>query len=200
MKDKFLELWLFIIFLLFSEDHIQNKWTNVRDTFVKTLKTKPGKPRRKYLLYEQLKFLTKIIPEEDLTDYNQDDLHSTFTKEEEKTERERTTKKRSKRSNDDYIPSKLKENEKPSKKLQYEVEIEDFTTKSEDEGSDIDLVEIDENEDPRIMNEDEAFFASLLPTIVKYDEDERLQFRIEVLGVMKRIKDNRKWNKNCEAD
>lgn len=51
---------------------------------------------------------------------------------------------------------------------------------------------MNENNDPRVMNEDEAFFASLLPTIVKYSEDERLEFRIEVLAVMKRINDKRR--------
>ena len=43
------------------------------------------------------------------------------------------------------------------------------------------------------MNEDEAFFASLLPTVVKYNEDERLEFRIEVLNVMKKLKEKRNW-------
>ncbi|XP_047540721.1 uncharacterized protein LOC125073748 [Vanessa atalanta] len=154
---------------------ILNKWTNIRDTFVKTLKTKMGRPRRKYLLYDHLKFLIKVTStDEDFSvGYNTEDS-STYMKVEIESPKETTSyRKRSKKS--DYIeeePKKIKDIEK----------------------TEVDYVEVDECNDPRIMNEDEAFFASLLPSVVKYSEDERLEFRIEVLAVMKRIKEKRKWS------
>lgn len=160
---------------MFSGELILNKWTNIRDTFVKTLKTKMGRPRRKYLLYEHLKFLIKVTStDEDFTvDFNTEDSSSYM-----KTERE--------------SPKESTSHRKKSRKSEY---YEEEAKKSKDsDKTEVDYVEVDECNDPRIMNEDEAFFASLLPSVVKYSEDERLEFRIEVLAVMKRIKEKRKWS------
>ncbi|CAG9569905.1 unnamed protein product [Danaus chrysippus] len=152
----------------FTGEHILNKWTNIRDTFVKSLKSKAGRPRRKYLLYDHLKFLIKVTAtEEDCTEYNNDESYIYMKPE--KLSPQEPSKKRSKKS--EYDEPKQKEYDK----------------------NDMDFVEVDECNDPRIMNEDEAFFASLLPSVVKYNEDERLEFRMEVLAIMKRIKDKRKW-------
>ncbi|CAG4962436.1 unnamed protein product [Colias eurytheme] len=119
-------------------EHVLCKWTNIRDTFMKSLKTRMGRPKKKYIFYEHLKFLLKMTGE----DYS----NSEFTAEEAQT----------------YMK--------------------------------VEKDKIEESNDPRIMNEDEAFFASLLPTVVKYSEDERLEFRIEVLSVMRKIKEKRKWS------
>ncbi|XP_045779752.1 uncharacterized protein LOC123877244 isoform X1 [Maniola jurtina] len=160
-------------------EQILNKWTNIRDTFVKTLKrSRMGRPRRKYLLYDHVKFLIKVTNTED--DFNVElstDDNSAYMKTERESPKEiptTSTRKRSRKSNySDEEPRRSKEYDKYEK-------MEDFA-------------EIDECNDPRIMNEDEAFFASLLPSVVKYSEDERLEFRIEVLAVMKRIKEKRNW-------
>ncbi|CAH2099091.1 unnamed protein product [Euphydryas editha] len=154
---------------------ILNKWTNIRDTFVKTLKTKMGRPRRKYLLYEHLKFLIKVTStDEDFTvDFNAEDSSSYMKIERESPKETTSHKKRSRKS--DYYEEEAKRSKDCDK-------------------TEVDYVEVDECNDPRIMNEDEAFFASLLPSVVKYSEDERLEFRIEVLAVMKRIKEKRKWS------
>ncbi|KPJ14681.1 hypothetical protein RR48_04507 [Papilio machaon] len=158
---------------------ILNKWTNIRDTFVKTLKTRMGKPKKKYLLHEHLKFLTKITPEEhsSLDLYNPDVPISYFKLEKEEKVKPSYSRKRNKQ---------LEECEMilPKKSSVF------------DASNDLDFVGVDESNDPRVMNEDEAFFASLLPTVVKYNEDERLEFRMEVLAVMKNIKDKRK----CSED
>ncbi|XP_013148789.1 PREDICTED: uncharacterized protein LOC106111310 [Papilio polytes] len=151
---------------------ILNKWTNIRDTFVKTLKTRMGKPKKKYLLYEHLKFLTKITPEEhyNLTNYDVE-VPMLFKLEEEKI-KPSYSRKRTKQVDENEMIS-------PKKSPVF------------DATNELDFVGVDETNDPRVMNEDEAFFASLLPTVVKYNEDERLEFRMEVLAVMKNIKDKR---------
>ncbi|KPI99593.1 hypothetical protein RR46_01282 [Papilio xuthus] len=158
---------------------ILNKWTNIRDTFVKTLKTRMGKPKKKYLLHEHLKFLTKITPEEhcNLDVYNSDVPISYFKIEKEEIVKPSYSRKRNKQQdeNEAILPKK---------------------SSVFDASNEIDFVGVDETNDPRVMNEDEAFFASLLPTVVKYNEDERLEFRMEVLAVMKNIKDKRK----CSED
>ncbi|XP_068624795.1 uncharacterized protein [Battus philenor] len=157
---------------------VLKKWTNIRDTFVKTLKTKMGKPKKKYLLYDHLKFLTKITPEvESNVDYNIDVPLSFFKidKEEKVCHSKRKFKE-------------IDESEETSTKKSI---VNDCDT-----SNDLEIQSIDESSDPRLMNEDEAFFASLLPTVVKYNEDERLEFRIEVLALMKNIKDRRKWSNN----
>lgn len=69
-----------------------------------------------------------------------------------------------------------------------------------EESPKMDFVEMVDSQDPRIMNEDEAFFASLLPTVVKYSEEERLEFRIDVLAVMKSINQKRRQRWTDDAD
>lgn len=179
-------------FILFSEEHIQSKWANVRDAFVRSLKTKTGRPKRKYILYDHLKFLTKVVPEDEGVDYVEDfTIPSSYIIEEivEKKAKKRTKKEE---SDDDYSANEDYCIRKRSRKQEY---TEETPSKSRDQ-TDTEFVAVDETQNSRIMNEDEAFFASLLPSVVKYSEDERLEFRIEVLGVMKRIKESRKWNKS----
>lgn len=131
-----------------------------------------GKPKKKYLLYEHLKFLTKITPEEhyNLTNYDVE-VPMLFKLEEEKI-KPSYSRKRTKQVDENEMIS-------PKKSPVF------------DATNELDFVGVDETNDPRVMNEDEAFFASLLPTVVKYNEDERLEFRMEVLAVMKNIKDKR---------
>ncbi|XP_050671788.1 uncharacterized protein LOC126970108 [Leptidea sinapis] len=150
-------------------EQVLYKWTNIRDTFMKSLKAKLGRPRRKYVFHKYLKFLI------DKSDDNIESGEETYCKVEKETPKE---KKRSK---------KTREIKKPK--------VFDCT-ESQDSGTDLlNINEIDEVSDPRLMNEDEAFFASLLPTIVKYNEDEKLEFRIEVLNVMRNIKEKKNWGK-----
>ncbi|XP_023952912.1 uncharacterized protein LOC112056681 [Bicyclus anynana] len=163
-------------------EQILNKWTNIRDTFVKTLKrSKMGRPRRKYLLYDHVKFLIKVTnTEEDFNVELSTDDNTAYNMKTESPKEVPTTSTR-----------------KRSKKME-KIEYSDEETKRNQEyeryeNMEADFAEIDECNDPRIMNEDEAFFASLLPSVVKYSEDERLEFRIEVLAIMKKIKEKRNW-------
>ncbi|CAB3233048.1 unnamed protein product [Arctia plantaginis] len=220
-------------------EHILNKWTNIRDTFVKSLKTKMGRPKRRYVLYEHLKFLTKINPEvcgiEQNELGNESNEEVPYLKQEteshlsELQETSYEPKKRSKRndvndteSNDFCVIENSYSQKRKSKRNDFDdLKLSEYcgsessyskkkksndttfgkkksknesTSKDDDSvNDDINFVEVDESDNPRLMNEDEAFFASLLPTVVRYSEDERLEFRIEVLGVMKKIKDKRKW-------
>ncbi|KAL0810134.1 hypothetical protein ABMA28_010929 [Loxostege sticticalis] len=150
-----------------TEEHIVNKWTNIRDTFVKTLRTKMGKTKRRYIYHDLLKFLISEVSGGH-KDYAEE-ANVSYMKEENASEEEVVQ------------PRKRRKKEAPPEPPKV------YDT------NDIDFVEVEES-DPRLMNEDEAFFASLLPTVVKYNEDERLEFRIEVLNVMKKLKDNRRWS------
>ena len=38
------------------------------------------------------------------------------------------------------------------------------------------------------FNEDRAFFDSLLPTLANFDEDQKWEFRVEMLQLIKRVK------------
>nr|XP_034836970.1 uncharacterized protein LOC117993294 isoform X3 [Maniola hyperantus] len=133
-------------------EQILNKWTNIRDTFVKTLKrSRMGRPRRKYLLYDHVKFLIKVInTEEDFNVELSTDDNSAYMKTERESPQEiptTSTRKRSKKLN--YCE------EEPKRSKEYD----------KYEKMEADFAEIDECNDPRIMNEDEAFFASLLPSV-----------------------------------
>ncbi|RVE53523.1 hypothetical protein evm_001893 [Chilo suppressalis] len=186
-------------------ENVLNKWTNIRDTFVKSLRPKMGKPRRKYILHDHLQFLLKG---QENVQYEEQEDEVTYLKEENASEEETVPRKRSKRiersdDDDSYTPNTSKiecsqSNKRRSKKKDsVDAGAATSNTKAEVSGNEIDFVEVTEinqgADHNRLMNEDEAFFASLLPTVVKYTEDERLEFRIEVLGIMKRIKEARKW-------
>ncbi|KAM3962916.1 uncharacterized protein ACR2FA_003013 [Aphomia sociella] len=183
---------------------ILNKWTNIRDTFVKSLKTKMGKPKRKYLLHQHLKFLTKVVTNDEDSLELADDASNSYLKQEEPEDEtvaeSISARKKSKLedSADDYIATESLNNthntRKRSKRVEYKEEDVFANTREFENNSALNFVEVEEVNDPRVMNEDEAFFASLLPTVVKYNEDERLEFRIQVLAVMKRLRDNKKWS------
>ncbi|PZC79218.1 hypothetical protein B5X24_HaOG216706 [Helicoverpa armigera] len=205
------------------------KWTNIRDTFLKSLKTKLGKPKKKYLLHDHLEFLVTLLPEERQRQINsepfmkqepetfsasadlQPETSTAFTISNVTSYREKGAKDSEYDSNEpDYSRKSNRVKRKAhrfvfvdgvkekdgeySKKKPRKSSVKDVNedVSVNDSFTDIDFVEVDNN-DPRIMNEDEAFFASLLPTVVKYNEDERLEFRIEVLGVMKKLKEKRNW-------
>ncbi|XP_045507477.1 uncharacterized protein LOC123703495 [Colias croceus] len=162
-------------------EHVLCKWTNIRDTFTKSLKTRMGRPKKKYIFYEHLKFLLKMTG----VDYSNSEFTAeeaqTYMKVEKDSPKESSSRKRSKKS-------VYNENASFKSTQSYDKSSREYYQ------SDNELIEIEESNDPRIMNEDEAFFASLLPTVVKYSEDERLEFRIEVLSVMRKIKEKRKWS------
>ncbi|KAL4712474.1 hypothetical protein ACJJTC_007490 [Scirpophaga incertulas] len=199
-----------------TSEHIMNKWTNIRDTFVKSLKH-TGKQRRQYILYSQLKFLVEnirpdLMPAENHSEQVTTQVQSSSQDEEldldrrlsrpyltqityEEPDRQSATKKRPNRYEGRYayspdrsspcnIPAQ-RNRKRPKKKI----------AQVEDKSKDNVFVEVNESPkrddslEPRLMNEDEAFFASLLPTVVRYDENERLEFRIEVLKIIKKIKD-----------
>ncbi|XP_072945820.1 uncharacterized protein [Epargyreus clarus] len=171
-------------------ENILNKWTNIRDTFVKTLKTKFGKPKRKYILYNQLEFLIKVVPDNSKSD---DADYSSTECADDPIILNPLPLKYEKDSEKETSPVTYNTRKRPKKRDSVEEIKEPKSKEYEYKSSDLDFVEVEEANDPRIMNEDEAFFASLLPSVVRYTEDERLEFRIEVLALMRRIKDNRKW-------
>lgn len=184
------------------------KWQNTRDTFMRTLRTgKNGKtPKRKYMYYEHIKFLTKVAPESCTIDYLDDDSVDSEPK---KPRRKRRNTDESETYNDDdskpfgyYIEtvdkkSNIFDNSSDnevyvSHKKKLKKEHSSNVLEIESSNNDLNYVEVDETNNPRLMNEDEAFFASLLPSVVKYNEDERLQFRIQVLNVMNRIREKQR--------
>lgn len=168
-------------------EQVLSKWTNLRDTFMRSLKKKIGKPKRKYIYFENLKFLLKVVDvvHVDNDTVSPDTENMTYFKLEDEEPKPPPRKEIKRNSYDDEYTT-VKKPRKTSKK--------DSMSNS---FKDIDFVECQETEkfnDPRIMNEDEAFFASLLPTVVKYNEEERLEFRIEVLALIKKIKQKRVYN------
>lgn len=153
-----------------SAEPILNKWTNIRDAFIKSVRHIAGRNRnKKYIFHNHLTFLIPEQTEESNWSINTDSHYSETEggSEDTPSHLEQRTKKR-------------KTNEEETKKV--------IMFKG-----DTSYTEIDEYHDPRVMNEDEAFFASLLPSIANYTEEERLEFRIGVLGLMKRIKHGAKW-------
>lgn len=170
-------------FHLISEEQVVTKWTNIKDTFYKSLKTKMGRPKRKYVLHHELKFLLKGTPQEDIAEEDKSEDYNGreefLVKEEDSSEEAEKTPHRTKRS------KKIKTYIKKGATTTEDVVENNYS------GLTNEFVTCDGANEARLMNEDEAFFASLLPTVVRYTLEERLDFRMEVLNVMKRIHSRR---------
>ncbi|KAJ0171083.1 hypothetical protein K1T71_013282 [Dendrolimus kikuchii] len=187
-------------------EHIMGKWQNTRDTFIRSLRIgRNGRlPKRKYMLHEHIKFLTKVAPDSCNIDFaNDDSLDSepkrrrrrrqeddeSVTYNEESKPFEYYVENVEEKSNDFNNSSDNEVYVRPKKKFKKETST---SVKEIESNSDLNFVEVEETNNPRLMNEDEAFFASLLPSVVRYNEDERLEFRIEVLKVMNRIREKQR--------
>lgn len=146
---------------------------------MKSLKIKFGRPKRKYMFYNELKFLIKDTPHDEIGDQTDEYFNS--------NESVLVTPK-DEDSLDEPEPSVV-----PRKKSKRTKDYLHRTSKAEeiveDDHCDLtnEFVNCDSANEARLMNEDEAFFASLLPTVVRYSVEERLDFRMEVLNVMKQI-------------
>ncbi|KAJ8920494.1 hypothetical protein NQ315_005363 [Exocentrus adspersus] len=140
------------------------KWQNIRDSFVKSLKRRSYHPvSRKYIYHDNLEFLIRVIQPENIEtsvqqSSNVEDEDQIKTDEESELDNVPI-------ADDEYYP-----------RIQKKIRLS--------ENTDIAEVSRDRKCTP---DEDEAFFISITPSVRKMSEDDKLEFRMGVLQLIKNI-------------
>lgn len=156
----------------FLADSVIAKWRNIKDAFARTIKQKSGQAaKKKYLYHDKLKYLLKNVQKydnestiaeikfDDVLDNNEDIDELELEDEKRTVENEKHIKKLKNTS------TQLKRNKKRQLHVDSEI-LRVLKEKSQDD-------------------EDEAFFKSILPHVKKMNEDDKIDFRIEVLNLVR---------------
>lgn len=168
---------------------IQGKWQNTRDTF---MKSKKKNCFSKYRYHDQLSFLLKNLDAEERQSF-------TTPMERATPDRSDTSAKRKKRNHprptSDTVRRKDRKSDggntgRASSPLMLswkDARQEEFADSTEANGMQKDCVM------PRVQvasppDEDEAFFLSVLPSVRRLSEDDKLEFRLGVLSTIRDIK------------
>ncbi|XP_018580147.2 uncharacterized protein LOC108917847 [Anoplophora glabripennis] len=144
-------------------EQIHGKWQNVRDAFVKSLKKRSVHPTvRTYLYHEKLQFLMKVLQR----DGEESSPHLHSTSDEAKAER-----------TEESVSAKVDDACNIRKRLRLQEDMDQEILKAL-------------RSTKTAPDEDEAFFISITPTVQKMSEEDKLEFRMGVLQLIKDI--NRK--------
>jgi hypothetical protein len=149
---------------------VSGKWQNVRDCFIKSLKKKSGQAISKnYIYHDNLQFLMKIVQKDDTVSSLErcQPLPDSGDEKQEETVVEV-------QSQDE---AKITCNPRKRRRLQQDIEREMLKA----------LRDVNTAQD-----EDEAFFASLIPSVKRMSADEKSDFRIIVLQTIKDFDNRRK--------
>ncbi|CAH2003415.1 unnamed protein product [Acanthoscelides obtectus] len=155
------------------------KWSNIRDIFIKSLKTKSGQAAKKYIYSDNLQFLLKTAtPDEtDSSIPTQNDSESL-------PESQQTS-----HSNlDQSIPSPSTStststmNRRGTKRLNavYAEILKAIQANSAESESEL-------------IDDDRAFMISLLPSVKQLNDEDRFDFRIEVMQLLRRFKNRSRF-------
>lgn len=163
------------LFFCFLAEIITAKWQNIRDSFVKSLKKKTGEARKKkYIYHDNLTFLLKVVQSDDTQsslDDSQYDEQSQITESQTEEEEEEAAADKTTQVQSCKITAKAKDTYNPPKRARLQEEVDRRI-----------LTALEKPPD-----EDEAFFVSITPTVRKMTDEEKLEFRMEVLQVIQRI-------------
>ncbi|XP_048000088.1 uncharacterized protein LOC125237152 [Leguminivora glycinivorella] len=162
---------------------IMKKWYNIRDSYVKSLKPDYlGRRNRPYIHAELLRFLDDCYLEKINTSFpaapkrNPEDYDEIETEQQDAEETEPWDQKVFVTLEEDP-PQKRPRTEYP--------EIENRTNED-------DIIAVLSNLIQREEDEDRSFFKSITPSVKKLSENSKIEFRIEVLKLIKKLraKDN----------
>ncbi|CAH1984152.1 unnamed protein product [Acanthoscelides obtectus] len=150
---------------------IRGKWQNIRDSFVKSLKKKSGQATtKKYMYHDNLTFLLKVVQSDDTQssiDDTQDNEHSLLKETQNEAERESEVQVQLQKNINPMPAGNRNTSKKP--RLQEDVDKRILTALE------------------KPPDEDEAFFLSITPSVRKMSEDDKLEFRMNVLQLIKNI-------------
>ncbi|KAG5887825.1 hypothetical protein JTB14_022683 [Gonioctena quinquepunctata] len=176
---------------MMDEDSVMDKWRNVRDAFRKSLrKSIDETQKRKYIYHDNLQFLLTVSEKEhplSMRDPQEDhsvDAYSEVVVKEEMEEHEP----------DEYDQRRASSEESEKRKQTDKAKLS--ISNEFDEAVIAVLEKSGYRNEP--LDEDEAFFKSLLPSVRTMTQDEKLKFRVEVIRSIQNIrmqnKDLQQWS------
>lgn len=155
-----------------------SKWSNIRDTFIKSLKTKSGQgAKRKYIYSDNLQFLLKTV--------TPDETDSSIPIDFQVDSQDRPEIQQSSISDlEQPIPS-------PSTSTSSQSMKRTGTKRLNTVDAEILKAIQATPAETESVDDDRAFLMSLLPTIKQLNDDEKFDFRIEVMQLLRRFKNRR---------
>lgn len=159
--------------LIFLGKLVSEKWKHIKDAFVMSLKRKSGEKRKKKYIYsDHLQFLLKVV---------QKDVTESSICEDAESGSEDLLSDTAKSTSDHQPGTSFFATQKRRKQSSQYDETDKALLKA---------LEATFQPSPP-PNEDAAFFASITPTVNNFTEDEKLEFRMGVLTLIKNIKAQR---------
>ncbi|CAH2052680.1 unnamed protein product, partial [Iphiclides podalirius] len=155
---------------------LHGKWRNIRDSYVRDLRRKEG--RRGYIYEEQLAFLQDLYSSSKGSGSEDPREHG------EAAHRKRSAGKRHELSGASALASAeppVIDNPRRRKRVNKADKIDFVDTPCHDHGRSY-----------PVEDEDRSFFESLLPAVREFDVDRKLEFRSEVIRLVKQLR-------NCEG-
>lgn len=161
-----------------------NKWSNIRDTFIKSLKTKSGQAaKKKYIYSDNLQFLLKTV--------TPDETDSSIP-----TQNDSESRPESQQSSHSHHDQSI-----PSPSTSTSSTIRRGTKRLNAVDAEI-LKAIQANpaeSESELIDDDRAFMISLLPSVKELNDDDRFDFRIEVMQLLRRFKNRRRLSLSSTA-
>ena len=150
--------------LVFPGNLIKEKWNNICDAFMRSLRKKSGQAAtRKYLYADFLHFLLKIT--------EKDETESSIRGEGNNECTERRVQQMDEVSTSSRVAGTLQHRRRKTTKVNDEIDRKILKS----------LRKIE-------PNEDEAFFISVLPSVRQFSADDKLNFRLVILKAIKDVK------------
>lgn len=156
-----------------------SKWANIRDTFMKSLKTKSGQgAKKKYIYSDNLQFLLKTVTPAET------DSSIQITESQVDSEDRPEVQQSSTSHLDQSIPSPSTSTSTQSRKT--------GTKRLNTVDAEIlKALQATNNAESELLDDDRAFLMSLLPTVKQLNGEDRFDFRIEVMQMLRRFKSRR---------
>lgn len=160
---------LLILRNTFTAKSIAEKWKHIRDAFALSLKKRRGdRKKKKYIYYDQLQFLRIMLQKDETSSSICDDEKIEISDEEPTSQ-----------TVDCDVAAKL--NSSHSRNRIY--------TSPMDRVNIAVLKSLNATSQPPVeIDEDAGFFASITPLVRKFNDDQKIAFRMGVLGLIQQIK------------
>ncbi|KAG6443053.1 hypothetical protein O3G_MSEX002669 [Manduca sexta] len=164
-----------------ADRKLHGKWRNIRDSYVRHIKRKYGK--RGYMYAKNLSFLENIYKQNSNSgsDIDADNNDDTWASDAEDTKHNKLyLKKGLDIKSDNWLSEEEPENVKRKRKSSKRKELEYVESPFPEAACSYSVAEDD----------DRSFFESLLPAVRSFDLDQKLEFRSNVIAIVKSIRSN----------
>lgn len=163
------------ILIFISANAVMSKWSNIRDTFIKSLKTKSGQAaKKKYVYSDNLQFLLKTV--------TPDETDSSIP-----TQPDSEDRPESQQSSTSHLDQSFPSTSKSTQESKKRTGTKRLNTVDAEILKAIQATPAESD----LVDDDRAFMMSLLPTVKKLNDDDKFEFRIEVMQLLRSFKNRR---------